>query len=125
MKRDWDIIRDILLKLEDLEPSVVLEPKDFPSDKISEYAYNANLLLEAGLVHGGTDGTLMADLNHFWLSRLTWDGHELLDAIRDDSIWNRTKNRFASEGISMTFDLVKNVATEISAALLRRTMAGV
>jgi Hypothetical protein (DUF2513) len=45
---------------------------------------------------------------------LTWYGHELLDAIRNESIWNKTKSTFADKSDAMTFELVREVATSFA-----------
>jgi hypothetical protein len=56
--------------------------------------------------------------------RLTWGGHELLDAIRNDTIWNKTKESFLSKGLSMTFDLLKSVAISFATELLKNSVPG-
>jgi hypothetical protein len=33
---------------------------------------------------------------------LTWDGHEFLDAMRDDTLWKRAKEKFIKPGASWT-----------------------
>lgn len=48
----------------------------------------------------------------------SWEGLGLLDAIRSDTVWEKTKKRFSDEGISMTVDLVKGVAKGIVATIL-------
>ena len=51
-------------------------------------------------------------------------GHEFLDAVRSDTVWSKTKRAFATNGVTMTFDLVKSVAADITTALIR-SAAGV
>lgn len=55
---------------------------------------------------------------NFTASRLTWTGHEFLDAIRSDTVWNKTKQTFSSKGLDMTFDLIKTVAAGVTTSLL-------
>ena len=115
MKRDWDIIRDILIKLDEKGPekhSLMLS--DFPGDQKAEFSYNSEIMLEAGLINGQMLKTLGPEINDFLAIRLTWNGHELLDAIRSESVWTKTKEKFLKKGISMTFDLVIAVATSIT-----------
>ena len=50
--------------------------------------------------------------------RMMWSGHELLDAIRSDTVWNKTKQAIASKGLSMTFDVVKSVAASIDTKMI-------
>jgi len=119
MERDWDLIREILLKLEKKGPDqTALTAEDFSKDKVPEVGYQVQLLQEAGLV----DARLLDDVTVFFVLRLTWAGHELLDAIRNDTVWARTKQSFLSKGLSMTFDLVKSVAVGIATEYLKSGM---
>jgi hypothetical protein len=120
MERDWDKIREILIKLEEMPAEKGnLRLSDFPSDKAFEYSYNTELLMEAGLINGDMSKTLGRQATDFLANRLTWEGHEFLDAIRSDNVWEKTKTSFIKGGLSMTFDLVKTVATDIAAAYLK------
>ncbi|KAF0809233.1 hypothetical protein A167_01994 [Alcanivorax sp. S71-1-4] len=125
MKRNWDTIREILTRLEELpDTDATLHLSDFPADRAYEYSYHVELLIGAGLIEGQMSRTLGHGPTHFFARRLTWPGHELLDAIRSDTVWNKTKKTFTSKGIDMTFDLVKSVASEISVALIRGAAGG-
>ncbi|MDP5152069.1 DUF2513 domain-containing protein [Rheinheimera baltica] len=120
MKRNWEVIREILIRLEELpNTDVGLQLPDFPAEKAYDYAYHMELLIEAGMIEGQMSRSAGAGHAHFFVHRLSWDGHELLDSIRSSTVWEKTKKTFASKGIEMTFDLVKSVATEISVSLLR------
>lgn len=120
MKRNWDTIREILTHLEEMpDTDSILQPSDFPSEKAFEYSYHAELLIDAGLVEGEMSRTLGGGPTHFFIQRLTWAGHEFLDSIRSDTVWEKTKTTFAEKGVDMTFDLVKSVATDIAVALIR------
>ena len=92
MRRDWDTIREILTRLEDLpNTDAMLRLSDFPSDRSYECSYHVELLVDAGLVEGGMSETLGRGPKDFFARRLTWSGHEFLDAIRSDNVWNKTK----------------------------------
>lgn len=49
----------------------------------------------------------------FSAGRLTWEGHEFLDKIREDTIWNKTKDTIVDKGLPFAFDIVKSASTEI------------
>ena len=123
MERNWDTIREVLIKFEELDPKKgPLQLKDFPEDRTYEYSYHVELLLEAGLIHGEMSKTLGRHAQSFWADRLTWEGHELLDAIRSDTVWNKTKSSFVKCGLSMTLDLIKRVATDVATTYLKSTI---
>jgi len=123
MERNWDTIREILIKLEEMEPEKgCIRLSDFPPDKAHEYSYHVELLIEADLIHGEMSKTFGTHVSDFLAIRLTWKGHEFLDAIRSDTVWNKAKESFINGGVSMTFDLAKSVATDIAAAYLKSTV---
>ena len=73
------------------------------------------LLSEAGYIKANIldssegDGLIAAALAR----RLTNSGHELLDTIRADSLWNKIKEIFKTQGIEMTFELVVAVGKKL------------
>ena len=53
MKRNWDVVRELLTKMEECSnPGNILSLSSFPSERSAEISYHAELLLEAGLVDG-------------------------------------------------------------------------
>jgi hypothetical protein len=96
--RDMDLIRNLLLKIEKGERSFSLlsEPEaialGLPAENVlsceeaSRMQYHLGLLEDAKFITKTdyTGGTCVVD-------SITWDGHEFLDSIRDNDIWNRTK----------------------------------
>jgi hypothetical protein len=124
MERNWDMIREILIKFEELGPETgAIQLSAFPPEKAYEYSYHMELLIEAGLIDGQMVKTMGRHAQGFLARRLTWEGHEFLDAIRSDTVWNKTKKSFVKGGLSMTFDLVKGVATDVAAAFLKQTIS--
>lgn len=123
MKRDWDTIRDVLTKLEELPgPADVLDLSKFPTDRAAEISYHVELLIDAGLVEGEMSRNLDSGPADFYAERLTWDGHEFLDSVRSDTVWNKTKKSFIANGISMTFDTIKSVASEVTASIIKSSI---
>ena len=121
MQRDWDIIRAILLKLESAPTAnTSLLPNSIPDFSEQAVAYNMRLLNQAGYVAGiflessTGDGQISAAI----VRHMTHSGHELLDTIRNESVWSKTKDAFKSKGLDMTFDLVITVGKKIMESLL-------
>lgn len=115
MKRDWEIIREVLTKLEDLEtPNSAIDAANFnyPEQNV---AYNMRLLHDSDYIKAKIlESTEGDNLIHAALATtLTNSGHELLDIIRNDSIWAKIKEKFKSSGIEMTFDLVLSTGKKI------------
>lgn len=119
MKRNWDTIRDLLTKVEACTlPTDMVRLSDFTSEQAAEVSYHMALLIDAGLVKGEMVQTIGPNIKDFFAQKLTWKGHEFLDAIQSDTVWIKTKKAFAEQGISMTFELVKEGAKQVAGAIL-------
>ena len=119
MKRNWDTIRELLVKVEACTlPAEMVTLDQFDQDRHAEISYHMALLIEAGLVHVQMSRSAGPTVKHFMAERLTWQGHEFLDTIRSDTIWNKTKKVFIEKGVEMSFDLVKSAAAGLMAAAL-------
>ena len=110
MKRDMDIVREILCKISDApgKPAhgILIEGKT--AEEAEKILYHLELLQHAGLLTGETLGGIGMD--NVWADLdLTWAGHDFVDAIRDPQIWKETKKGLEDAG-SFTFDLVKALA---------------
>ena len=112
MQRDMDLVREILLQTESAERP--LDTQQFRGDWDADtVACHVELLKEAGfldatILHGG-GRTLGARVN-----RLTWEGHDFLDTVRDDTTWSQTKTRIAQSVGSASLEVVKAVATAVT-----------
>jgi hypothetical protein len=88
MKRDWDTIREILARLEEKDGNKsVLRLSDFADERANEISYHVELMIEAGLINGSMSKEIGPPVHRFNIVRLTWNGHEFLDAIRSDTVW--------------------------------------
>ena len=117
MKRDMELVRKILFALESSQRNAAFEGYDENTVK-----YHEALVIEAGLAEGSTIKSGMGNREvpaAVMLTKLTWAGHEFLDTVRNDTVWAKTKQTFASKGLDMTLDLVKSVASNIAAGLIR------
>lgn len=50
---------------------------------------------------------------------LSWQGHELLSAMRDDSLWSKAKKVVMAEGKSWTIEVLKAWLIEMAKQKLR------
>ena len=110
MQRNWELVRKLLLKLEEQDgASGWLEPSAVIGFEESSVAYHMRLLGEAGLIRFKSLGNLSAPDACVALS-LTWDGHEFLDKIRKDTMWNKVKGIARSKGLDLSIDVIKLAA---------------
>lgn len=113
MKRNWNMIREILLKVEALEPNALLTLDSFPLDEHNEVSYHLEILEEAGLLRGNIHKTPGGSPHNFHLIHLTWLGHDFLESIRSDATWTEIKNRLSSKKIGMKIENIMAIAQTI------------
>lgn len=118
MKRDWDIIREILIATENLEPNKTLTLGEFDTEKAFSISYHVELLDEAGIINASLSQEFCGGSTQFHVYRLTWEGHEFLDSIKSNSTWDKTKSLISEKGGAMSFDLIKGAALHIGKSAL-------
>jgi hypothetical protein len=47
---------------------------------------------------------------------LTWGGHEFLDTVRNETVWKRLLQRVQERGGTVSFEVMKELAIQISKA---------
>ena len=117
MKRDMDLVRTILLQIEQ-QPytgvGVELYVKGYDPEEIT---YHVILLAEAGLIEA--DDASSGAKTKWMPKRLTWQGCEFLDAARDNNRWNKAKLTMGKVG-GFVFDIGKQVLVELIKSELRQ-----
>jgi len=108
MKRDIDLLRNILL---DAESNGHLGlPGEHTPEEIAEHVQQ---LLEAGLVEGQVVRNKVGILIGSAIIRLTAAGHDFLDATRNPSLWTKTKGYVTKNLPEWTLSIVKDVAERV------------
>lgn len=113
MKRDWELVREILTKLEEFDSTQkALYPKDVEGYSEEAVSYHIHLLYQAGLISATISATLNGPISGIATS-LTWDGHEFLDTIRTTKSWNRIKEFLLEKGLDMSFEAIKKAGSYV------------
>ena len=119
MKLNHDIVREVLLYLEDrLELNDELDSTKItiPEVTADEVAYTLLRLSEADFITIITDEDLSGNLDIF-VKSLTWKGHEFLDNIRNNNTWDKVKKVAAEVGADSLSTLQKIAINIISASI--------
>lgn len=116
MKRDLNLLRAILLKVEAYEKPT-LPPHELTIENHDEalVAHHAGLLVEAGFLSGGGIQATGFGLYCMEGFRLTMMGYDFLETIRDPDIWSRTKsaaNKIGGASLELLWEIAKEVAKE-------------
>lgn len=105
MKRDMDLVRDILLEMEKWRTNAANREITIPGHTPDEITYHLGLMREAGLIKA-IDATSHDGVA--WLPvKLLWDGHEFLDAARSDTMWNKAKETVIKNTGTLTLEALK------------------
>lgn len=106
MKRDMDFCRKLLLEIEACDrPYGVMTLPPFGEVDEDTTSYHLKLLYEAGLIEA-IDASSMNSFKWHPIS-LTWEGHEFLDAARDDKRWEKAKNTVINATGGLAFEFMK------------------
>jgi len=95
MKRDPEVIRRLLLFFEEKPDVNLVEAKSVKIDgqDLATIQYHIDLMFEAGFLSYETANSSTSDRLIYALPfRLTWKGHEFLDAARSDTSGTRREN---------------------------------
>lgn len=111
MKRDMDLVRKILLEIEERYVSTALYDLQIEGYDMQTIAYHCKIMHEAGLISDCSIGYAGNDIYAFGVSGLTWNGNDYLDKIRDDSVWRKTKDIITEKGLPLVFDTIKTIST--------------
>lgn len=100
MKRDDDLIRDLLFEAEASDQPYLLAIMTLnPSEDGLKRHMHAVWLSDAGFFHVVNDGVF----------RITNQGHDYLAAIRDDGVWRKTKEAASTLG-GVGLSVMKDIA---------------
>ena len=104
MKRDMDLARRILEGIEASPFDGGEAELNFPDVAADAIQYHLLLLTEAGLIET-IDVSSMSGAR-FIPTRLTWTGHEFLEAARNETLWQRAKSTVQSKTGGLAFDVL-------------------
>lgn len=114
MKRDMDLCRRILLDLEANPRATGHARVKLSIEGVDEatLSYHVMLLSEAGLITAKDSSDLESQT---WQpKRLTYAGHEFLDAARKETFWQKAKDVALEKTGGMSLDLLKTILTKLA-----------
>ena len=137
MKRDLEMVRDILMEIESLPRGQTLKVIDAMPEERRNYwtvlalsadekelkccdpvrFHHARLLWESQFAREpdiiASRRSRQAIIDELELYRLTNEGHDFLDSIRNETVWNRTKVKLVEFGGSSSLEVVKTLAISV------------
>ena len=108
MKRDMELIRGLLFEFEgETKP-------DLSKWTEEQKLYHAALLIEAGLLRGEVIHDSQGKIATAIIYRLTWEGHEFLDAARDETVWKKVRDKLETVGTNVALPLLVSLLTDFT-----------
>jgi hypothetical protein len=123
VKRDLDLIRRILLAAESAEDFSLtcaqLATDAEPERVVARHVY---LLQEAGMLQANLlSSHHVGGAQSGSIDRLTWAGHEFLDAARNDKVWAKAKRTVFEQLGGAPFEVIKALLISYASARLGLT----
>lgn len=116
MKRDMDLVRKLLLLLEESPKALIpdeMQVEGFTEEQVGHHFY---LMHDAGLIVGEDMSTRQYHSIQYAAICLRWQGHEFLAAAKDDSTWAKVKaklkDKIGAVGLAALTNYLQQVAKE-------------
>jgi hypothetical protein len=121
MKRDMDLVREILAFLESRPKGNYFEQVQLDARTSDEIEFHMRIMDEAGLVEvsrGHDEVGIGPGGGGPWASygfaRLTWQGAEFLAKAKDDGLWAQAKATVGSKLGAIPFDVLSQMMTRLA-----------
>src|SRR5579862_9015086 len=98
MKRDMDLVRTILMRIESNSSGSLPDNFGIQGYRPEQVGYHAHIMMQKGLIEAEDITNFESDGPEIVPTNLTWKGHEFLDLARDQGRWNRAKAIIAKVG---------------------------
>ncbi len=119
MKRDMDLVRQLLVDYESSE-DIIYTPSKIENFNNEEIMYHLKIMEDAGLLEE-LYYTEMGYQHKIKGYRLTWTGHDFLEASRDDERWAKAKDTAGKVGV-FTIEILKQILTQLIQTQLKQVM---
>ena len=122
MKRDWDLIRSILLLTEDQLPGELLRDFSSMGDDERLVVEHVRLAKDAGLLEARIIDA--SRVSGAIIIRLTPAGYDFLEQARQPVLWNKAKETVAKAGVGTTVEILKTVLSHLAVAAMTKAVTG-
>ena len=98
MQRNMDLVRTILMRIEDSPSGWAASPFGIAAFTHEQVGYHSHIMMDDGLIEGDDITHTESKSPEAMPRKLTWKGHEFLDLARDQKRWNQAKAAIGKVG---------------------------
>ena len=110
MKRDLELVRKIILAVEDSEGGSKLQIDGYTEEQVGYHSY---LIADAGLAKA-IDASAGMDLLPKWeILHLTSAGHDFADSARNEATWKKATGLVKEKAGGATIEVIKEVLVSV------------
>lgn len=118
MKRDLDLIRSILMEVEETPLGHPVSDLEFEAIDPKIIVEHVRILKEAGLIEAELASAFneygVLEVLDYQIERLTWEGHDFIANARNQTIWKRTRALIEEKGGDVSFGVLRGLLTNIA-----------
>ena len=116
MRRNPELVRKLMLAIEQTSQPLTAQAQidSYPRDEV---AYHMRLIIEAGFAegcvmddHSGGNTTVPRNVV---IVRMTNAGHDFIDSVRGDTVWNAVTEKVKTLGGSFTLNVLQQLALRV------------
>ncbi len=118
MERDMALVRQILKEAERADGP--LDAAGLVADgwTFETVAHHVQVMADYSLVSASVVRDANGEPVRATVRSLTWEGHDFLDAVRDERVWVRVREAVAGSAGSVAFDTMKRLAGRVAEGLV-------
>ena len=109
MKRDMELVRKILLFVEKIDNTVRLEPLEIEGYSHDAIDHHTRILIEQGYLREKGGISFSMDGISVGGGAMTYEGHDFLDAARNETIWRKITDQVGSTVGSTSIAVIKSL----------------
>lgn len=113
MKRDMDLVRALLLYMEERDSTdfSMRNPSPIEHYTPQQVAEHIRLMVQSGLVTGIDASTFDGQA---WLNlRLSWAGHDFIELARPEARWKKALTIATQQGFALTVDVMSHTLQKV------------
>ena len=122
MKRDMDLVRRIMFKVEEADGPVSVDDVHAMCSNRERAVFHIELLAAHGLIRTSMRRVSGPEKASGTIDGLTWEGFDYLDAIRSDAVWSRSKEAIAETVGEASLSVVKEVCSAVASAMVKSAL---